>query len=130
MRDLGASSIITDLTNTPREQNGVEMAATISDMFVNKSPPEWENVTMGIGALHGYNLTHSVGEEIRSFPDLPNYYTTFAGIVCSTMTLAFDDAIVDSIIPPLMDLFNLPQEIRDFINDQYLPEVGRKIVDE
>lgn len=103
LRDLGASSIITDLTNTPREQNGVEMAATISDMFLNKSPPEWENVTMGI--------------------DLPNYYTTFAGIVCSTMTLAFDDAIVDSIIPPLMDLFNLPQEIRDFINNQYLPEI-------
>ena len=62
--------------------------------------------------------------------DLPNYYTTFAGIVCSTMTLAFDDAIVDSIIPPLMDLFNLPQEIRDFINDQYLPEVRRKSIDE
>ena len=40
------------------------------------------------------------------------------------MTLAFDDAIVDSIIPPLMDLFNLPQEIRDFINNQYLPEVS------
>merc|ERR1712061_670723 len=39
------------------------------------------------------------------------------------MTLAFDDAIVDSIIPPLMDLFNLPQEIRDFINNQYLPEI-------
>ena len=58
--------------------------------------------------------------------DLPNYYTTFAGIVCSTMTLAFDDAIVDSIIPPLMDLFNLPQEIRDFINNQYLPEVRDK----
>ena len=45
------------------------------------------------------------------------------------MTLAFDDAIVDSIIPPLMDLFNLPQEIRDFINDQYLPEVRRKSID-
>ena len=63
LRDLGASSIITDLTNTPREQNGVEMAATISDMFVNKSPPEWENVTMGIGELHECNLTHSVEEK-------------------------------------------------------------------
>ena len=63
LRDLGASSIITDLTNTPREQNGVEMAATISDMFVNKSPPEWENVTMGIGELKQTNLG---GEDILS----------------------------------------------------------------
>ena len=48
LKDLGASSVITDLTNTPREQSGVEMATTISDMLLNKSPAEWENVTMGI----------------------------------------------------------------------------------
>ena len=58
MRDLGASSIITDLTNTPREQRGVEMAATIGDMFLDKPPAEWENVTMGIGELHEYDLIH------------------------------------------------------------------------
>ena len=125
LKDLGASSVITDLTNTPREQSGVEMATTISDMLLNKSPAEWENVTMGISENKVKDVRPAT--KILKFfhlSDLPNYYTTFAGIVCSTMTLAFDDAIVDSIIPPLMDLFNLPQEIRDFINNQYLPEVS------
>ena len=49
LKDLGASSVITDLKNSPREQTGIEMATTISDMFLTKSPAEWENVTMGIG---------------------------------------------------------------------------------
>ena len=51
LRSLGASSVITDLKNSPREQSGIEMAETISDMFLTKSPAEWENVTMGIGKL-------------------------------------------------------------------------------
>ena len=32
-------------------------------------------------------------------------------------------AQVDLVIPQLMDAFNLPEEIRAFIFDQYLPEV-------
>ena len=49
LKALGASSVIIDLKNSPREQTGIEMATTISDMFLTKSPAEWENVTMGIG---------------------------------------------------------------------------------
>ena len=52
LKALGASSVIIDLKNSPREQTGIEMATTISDMFLTKSPAEWENVTMGIGELY------------------------------------------------------------------------------
>ena len=33
-------------------------------------------------------------------------------------------AQVDAALPALMDAFNLPDDIRAFIFDQYLPDVG------
>ena len=35
-----------------------------------------------------------------------------------------DKTKVDAVVPTLMDAFNLPDDIRSFMFDQYLPEVG------
>ena len=43
LRELGASPVITDLSPTPRELSAVEMAASMSDMFLNEPPYEWTN---------------------------------------------------------------------------------------
>ena len=56
--------------------------------------------------------------------DTPDYMLTFSGLVCTLLTLQLSTEQVDTIVPPLMDAFNLPDEARAFIFDHYLPEVG------
>ena len=69
--------------------------------------------------------------------DTPDYMVTFSGIICTLLTLQLseeqvnhltdlwiDKTKVDAVVPTLMDAFNLPDDIRSFMFDQYLPEVG------
>ena len=56
--------------------------------------------------------------------DTPDYMLTFSGLVCTLLTLQLSTEQVDTIVPPLMDAFNLPDDARAFIFDHYLPEVG------
>ena len=81
--------------------------------------------------------------------DRPPYDLTFASIICSILSLTLDNQQIDNIfqevtqpfkdlgslisiiehgtvdflVPALMDLFDIKQEQRDFILNQYLPEV-------
>ena len=55
--------------------------------------------------------------------DVPDYYLTFAAIVSSAFTLTFNDSVVDSLAPGLLDLFGLEPELQEFILDEYIPEV-------
>ena len=47
--------------------------------------------------------------------DMPNYYMSFAGIVCTVLTLTLEDAAVDNIIVRLADAFNFPPEEYEFL---------------
>ena len=49
---------------------------------------------------------------------------TFAGLVSTLLTLQLPPDQVDSIIPILADAFGLPEDIRAFLVEKYLPEVG------
>ena len=55
--------------------------------------------------------------------DLPDYMTSFAGIVCSVLTFTFEDEQVDSMIDTLATLFDIPEDIYNFMVNTYLPEV-------
>ena len=57
--------------------------------------------------------------------DTPDYMMTFAGLVSTLLTLQLPPEQVDSIIPILADAFGLPEDIRAFLVEKYLPEVGR-----
>ena len=57
--------------------------------------------------------------------DTPDYMLTFSGLVCTLLTLQLSTEQVDTIVPPLMDAFNLPDDARAFIFDHYLPEVRK-----
>ena len=129
LRDLGASPIITDLQSTNRALTGVEMARSMSDMFLNMPVDQW--------------LTHF------TVMDLPDMELSFAAIVSSILSTSLDNqqlgnifqqvdipfmdcgslvsflkhGTVDFLVPVLMDLFDLGQEERDFILNQYIPEV-------
>ena len=48
---------------------------------------------------------------------------TFAGLVSTLLTLQLPPDQVDSIIPVLADAFGLPEDIRLFLVEKYLPEV-------
>ena len=129
LRDLGASPIITDLKSTNRALTGVEMARSMSDMFLTMPVNQW--------------LSHFTAM------DRPEYELTFSAIVTSMLSISLDNqqlinifrevtppfldcgsltsflkhGTVDFLAPVLMDLFDLKEEQRDFILNQYIPEV-------
>ena len=127
LRALGASSIITDLKSTNRALTGVEMARSMSDMFLTMPVSQWRSHFKAM--------------------DRPPYDLTFASIIVSVLSLTLDNqqlgnifqsqsfvdlgslisiiehGTVDFLVPALMDIFDLKQDQRDFILNQYLPEV-------
>ena len=106
LRAKGASSTITDLDSTAtRALSGVQMARSVSDMFITKNVTEWESHIEAI--------------------DKPDYEISFAAIVSSTLTLAYPDPIVDRVATTLFDLFGVDQDIRDFITQDYLTEASK-----
>ena len=102
---LGPSScVITDLNSTCHELSGIEMANSISNMALTMPVTEWE--------YHIENI------------DVPDFFITFGGLLSSAFTLAFEDDLVDALAPFLMDLLSMPEELQDFILDEYIPEVS------
>lgn len=103
LKSQGASSIITDLSPTPRNLSGVEMTSSILDMFINMPVYEWKDHLDGI--------------------DKPDRFLIFSGIVSSACTLALDDDTFDTLAPILLDLLGVGEEFQDFILNYYIPEV-------
>ena len=69
--------------------------------------------------------TQSVDTWAQGIADLdtPDYMFTFSGLVCTLLTVHLPE--VDSIVPPLMDAFGLPDDPQVFIFDNCLPKVSR-----
>ena len=61
-------------------------------------------------------------DEIKNL-DMPNYYVTFSGLVTTMFTLLFSEGTVDFIVPEMMKLFPLEDEVKTFILKSYLPEL-------
>ena len=55
--------------------------------------------------------------------DTPEYMMTFAGIVTTLLTVQLPDNEVDTLINVLGDAFGLPEEMKMFLVEHYLPEV-------
>ena len=103
LMDLGASTVITDLSHTPREMSAADMADSISDMFLTEPPYKWQN--------------HS--KSIKT----PNYFVTIPSIATTAFSVGFDDSVVDTLAPFLLNLFGIEQEDQDFLLNEYIPEV-------
>ena len=54
---------------------------------------------------------------------------TFAGIVSTLLTVQLPQDQVDSIIDLLADSFSLPEDIKLFLVEQYLPEIRTATAD-
>ena len=103
LRDLGASPVITDLSSTPRKLSAADMSASISDMFLTEPPYKWQNHSKSI---------HT-----------PNYFVTIPAVATTAFSVGFDDGVVDSLAPILLNLFGIGQEDQDFLLNEYIPEV-------
>ena len=103
LKMLGASSVITDLSLTPRNLSAIEMTSSILDMFENKPVYEWK--------AHIDDI------------DKPDRFLIFSGIVSSACSLALNDDTFDSLAPILLELLGVTEEFQDFILNDYIPEV-------
>lgn len=103
LSNLKGSSIIHELSKTPRSKSGVDSNTELNDLLRTKPPSDWMDGILGL--------------------DMPQYYFTFSALVTSMFTFIFPESIVDWIIPELMKLFPLSEEVKDFILNFYLPEL-------
>jgi len=109
LENLQVTSIVKDLSPTPRNRSAIEIAQQLADMLQNMPVEVWE-------------------EEIANL-DTPEYMMTFAGIVSTLLTVQLPQDQVDSIIDLLADAFSLPEDIKLFLVEQYLPEIRTATAD-
>ena len=104
LENLAVSSLVRDLSEAPRNRSSLEVAQALADMLRTDPVHTWK-------------------EKIADL-DTPDYMMTFAGLVSTLLTLQLPPDQVDSLIPILADAFGLPEDIRAFLVEKYLPEVG------
>ena len=98
------SSILKQLSMTPRTKDGVEVSEDLVKMFSEKSVPEWA--------------------EILDTADLPHvYFVTFAALISTCFSLIFPWFITEMAISLLAKAL-IPAENAAFVIDHYLPELG------
>eukprot|EP00095_Tigriopus_kingsejongensis_P008144 maker-scaffold196_size269943-snap-gene-1.33 protein:Tk08144 transcript:maker-scaffold196_size269943-snap-gene-1.33-mRNA-1 annotation:"hypothetical protein AURANDRAFT_63034" len=104
LENLGLnSSILYDLSPTPRPFSGVEINEQLTNMFLELPPEQW-------------------AETINGF-DMPSYYMSFAGIVSTVFSVSLENETADQIINALVELFSFPEEELIFLQESYLPEI-------
>lgn len=103
LANLPVSDAVRDLSMIPRARDSRATAQQLADLLRSEQVDNW---TQGIEEL-----------------DTPDYMLTFSGIVCTLLTLQLPAEQVDTVLPVLMDAFNLPEEARAFVFDIYLPEI-------
>jgi len=114
LENLNVSARVRDLPDPDgavRGRNGsaVEVAARLADLLSNSPVQDWRE---GIARL-----------------DMPEYTTTFSGLVCTLLTIGLEESAADMVISQLMDAFSLPELIREFITSEYLPEIRNATAD-
>jgi len=103
LENLQVSSIVRDISLTPRNKTSIETAQQLADMLRTMPVVQWK-------------------EEIANL-DTPDYMMTFAGLVTTLLTIQLPPEQVDTLIDILADAFNLPDDMKLFLLNNYLPEI-------
>ena len=98
-----ASSVLTDLSLTPRSLSAIEIEKTLFQMYLTMPVTEWSDYTRAV--------------------DVPDYYLSFTRVFTIVMTLTFKPATVDYYFPILCDAFGVSQDYQTSISKTYLPEL-------
>merc|ERR1711907_845132 len=96
-------SILHELSPTPRAYDGRELARRLHTIPLDFELEKWNDALNNLDTL--------------------DYYITFAGIIVNALTLLAPDFINDVLIPPLMSIFGLSDEVKEFILKTYLPVI-------
>merc|ERR1711997_1316646 len=98
------SSIIHDLSLTPRVSNGNQITSDFVDMYINDPVEEW-----------GTKLVAA---------DIPNLRLTMCGYFGTALTLLYEEDLVDSVVKFLLDQFtDITPDIKEFCIGEFLPEL-------
>jgi hypothetical protein len=101
------SSILKQLSMTPRSKDGIEVSEDLVKMFSEKPVPEWA--------------------EILDTADLPHvYFITFAALIATCFSLIFPWFVTQMAITFLSKLL-IPKEDAAFVIDHYLPELSKAV---
>jgi len=103
LENLPVSSVVRDISLTPRNKTSIETAQQLADMLRTMPVEQWK-------------------DEIASL-DTPDYMMTFAGLVTTLLTIQLPPDQVDTLIDVLAEAFNLPDDMKLFLLDHYLPEI-------
>jgi len=107
LNNIPYDPILHDLSITPRPLSAAEIVEYWLDMLNTKDVTEWSG--------HFHQI------------DIPNLMETFSGIFTHIFMLEFGYNTTVTIAVPLMDLFGVPNEMREFIFDSYLPLLDQHI---
>lgn len=106
---LPSSSVLTELSLTPRSKTGAQVAEDLVSMFYMKPVYEWA--------------------EVLDTADLPHvYFVTFAALISTTFSLIMPFWLCKIIITMLSSAI-IPKEDAKFIQEHYLPELGKALLD-
>lgn len=98
---LPASSVLTELSSTPRTKTGIQVSDDLTTMFYEKKVDEWA--------------------EVLDTCDIPHeYYITFAAIFSTVSSVMFPWLVVEHLINGLCG-FLIPPADAAFIKNEYLP---------
>jgi hypothetical protein len=99
----GNASIIHDLNYSPRAQSGEEITDFFMNMYIETPVEEWGHILIA-----------------TDFPDLR---ITMCGYFSLTLSMSFEESFVDNLVVILANAFSLPDDMKEFCFDTYLPEV-------
>lgn len=99
----GNSSILKELSETPRSVSGIQVSEDLVTMFSDKPVDEWA--------------------EVLDTADLPHvYFITFAALISTIFSMLLPWELTKITISFLANAI-IPKEDADFITDKYLPEL-------
>jgi len=101
------SSILNELSPTPRSKTGLQVSEDLVTMFSEKPVDEWA--------------------EVLDKADLPHvYFITFAALIATCFSMVMPWFLVQWSINELANLL-IPKEDADFVVNQYLPELKKGV---
>ena len=104
----GGSSVLRELSKTPRKRSAEQEVERMTDMLINKDINQWPAI------IESTDIQH-------------RYYITFAALIAGVCGLIFPWWLVEMIIPPLAKQFVKNENERSFYLDLYLPELKEAI---
>jgi len=104
----GNSSVLKQLSLTPRSMDGVEVSEDLVKMFSEKEVPQWA--------------------ELLDNADLPHvYYITFAALIATGFSLMFPWFITQFLVSKLCGILIPDETSAKFVDEHFLPELGAAV---